>query len=134
MSRTLALPLIHRFATDEYSAALLLDNNMTKISILYPNQKDARFDVRYYIDTHMPLSLARLSGSPGFKGVSVERGLAGPEPGTDAPYIMMCHFLFDSVESFLAAFMPHAATLQGDMPNYTDIRPVIQFSEVLLSR
>jgi hypothetical protein len=29
--------------------------------------------------------------------------------------------------------MPHAAVLQGDMPNYTDIAPIIQISEVLLS-
>jgi len=71
---------------------------------------------------------------PGFKGVSAERGRGGAEPGTDAPYVAMCHFPFDSVEDFMAAFAPHAATLQGDMPNYTDIKPVIQFSEVLLSR
>lgn len=41
---------------------------------------------------------------------------------------------FDAVESFIAAFTPHAATLQGDMPNYTNIVPVIQFNEVLLSQ
>ena len=34
----------------------------------------------------------------------------------------------------MAAFVPHAAVLQGDMPNYTDIEPVIQFSEVLIAR
>lgn len=107
---------------------------MTKISILYPNTKGARFDMRYYIDTHMPLSIGLLSAHPGFKGVSVERGIGGAEPGTDAAFIAMCHFLFDSVEDFLAAFMPHAAELQGDMPNYTDIQPVIQFNEVLISR
>jgi uncharacterized protein (TIGR02118 family) len=107
---------------------------MTKISILYPNKKGSRFAMPYYIGTHMPLSIELLGTHPGFKGVSVERGLGGAEPGTDAPYVAMCHFLFDSVEDFMAAFAPHAATLQGDMPNYTDIKPVIQFSEVLLSR
>ena len=107
---------------------------MTKISILYPNTKGARFDIRYYIATHMPLSIELLSAHPGFKGVSVEHGLGGAEPGADAAYIVMCHFLFDSVESFMAAFMPHATKLQGDMPNYTDIKPIIQFSEILISR
>jgi hypothetical protein len=29
---------------------------MIKISILYPNTKGLRFDMRYYVDTHMPLS------------------------------------------------------------------------------
>jgi uncharacterized protein (TIGR02118 family) len=107
---------------------------MTKISILYPNSKGSRFDMRYYIDSHMPLSLELLSVHPGFKGVSVERGLGGAEPGTDAAFVAMCHLLFDSIEDFMAAFIPHAARLQGDMPNYTDIKPVIQFSEVLLSQ
>lgn len=107
---------------------------MTKITILYPNNKGARFDMRYYIDTHMPMSIALLSAHRGFKGTSVERGLGGAEPGSDAAYVAMCHFLFDSLEDFTAAFAPHAATLQGDMTNYTDIKPVIQISEVLLSR
>jgi len=53
--------------------------------------------------------------------------------GTDAAYIAMCHFLFDSTEDFMAAFMPHAEALQGDIPNYTDIEPIIQLSETLIS-
>ena len=107
---------------------------MTKISIMYPNNKNARFDMRYYVDTHMPLSIELLSVHPCFRGVSVERGLGGAELGTDAAFVAMCHFLFDSIEDFMAAFMPHAARLQGDMPNYTDIKPVIQVNEVLISR
>ena len=106
---------------------------MTKISILYPNNKHSCFDMRYYVDTHMPLSIELLSVHPGVKGVSVERGVGGAEPGTDATYVAMCHFLFDSIENFMSAFLPHAARLQGDMPNYTDIKPVIQFNEVLIS-
>ena len=82
----------------------------------------------------MARSIELLSPNRGFRGVSVERGLGGAEPGTDPTYIAMCHFLFNSMEDFLAAFLPHAATLQGDMPNYTDIKPVIQVSEVVISR
>jgi uncharacterized protein (TIGR02118 family) len=107
---------------------------MTKISILYPNTKGSRFDMRYYVETHMPISINLLSAHPGFKGVSVERGLGGAIPGTDAAYVAMCHFLFDSLDDFVAAFTLHAAVLQGDMPNYTDIEPIIQVSEVLISR
>lgn len=107
---------------------------MTKISILYPNHKTSRFDMDYYIGTHMPLSIDLLKKHPGFRGVSVERGVAGVEPGADAAYVAMCHFVFASVQDFLAAFMPHAAMLQGDIPKYTDIKPVIQISEILLSQ
>jgi uncharacterized protein (TIGR02118 family) len=107
---------------------------MIKISILYPNKPGSRFDLGYYINTHMPMSIDLLSAHPGFSGVSVEHGLSGAIPGTEAAYIAMCHFLFDSAENFMAAFLPHAAVLQGDMPNYTDIEPVIQVNEVLIAR
>ena len=107
---------------------------MIRISILYPNDKGSRFDVSYYVETHMPMSIKLLSAHPGFKGVSVERGIGGAVPGSEPAYVAMCHFSFSSVESFLDAFMPNAEVLQGDMPNYTDIEPVIQFNEVLISR
>ncbi|CAH1196980.1 EthD family reductase [Candidatus Nitrotoga sp. BS] len=89
--------------------------------------------MQYYVETHMSMSIQLLSAHNGFKGVSVERGLGGVAPGSEAPYLVMCHFLFTSVEDFMAAFEPNALTLQGDMPSYTDIEPVIQFNEVLIS-
>jgi len=107
---------------------------MIKISILYPNHPGSRFDLNYYVQTHMPMSIGLLGAHPGFKGVSVEQGLGGVIPGSQAAYVAMCHYLFDSFEDFIAAFTPHAALLQGDMPNYTDIEPVIQCNEVLISR
>lgn len=105
---------------------------MIRISILYPNNKNSRFDLAYYMETHMPMSIKLLSAHPGFKGVSVEQGLGGTVPGSKPPYIAMCHFLFNSIEDFLAAFTPNAEVLQGDIPNYTDITPVIQFNKVLI--
>lgn len=107
---------------------------MIKISILYPNNPNSRFDFPYYLDTHMPMSIRLLATHPGFQGVSVEQGLGGAVPGSAAAYIAMCHFLFDSQESFMAAFMPHAAVLQGDMPNYTNIEPLIPVSDVLIAQ
>lgn len=107
---------------------------MVRISILYPNRPGSRFDVSYYVATHMPMSIRLLSAHRGFRGVSVERGLGGAEPGSEPAFTAICHFLFDSIEDFLAAFVPNAPVLQGDMPNYTDVEPIIQFSEVLISR
>lgn len=107
---------------------------MIKISILYPNDQNARFDFDYYINTHMPLSIRLLSVHSGFKSVTVERGLSGAIPGTEATYLAMCQFVFDSTDDFMAAFMPHAALLQGDMVNYTNIEPIIQINEVLISQ
>jgi hypothetical protein len=50
---------------------------MVRVSILYPNSTSCRFDLDYYIDKHMPLGIKLLSVHPGFKGVSVERGIGG---------------------------------------------------------
>jgi uncharacterized protein (TIGR02118 family) len=107
---------------------------VVRISILYPKRPGARFDMAYYVEKHMPMSIRLLSAHPGFKGVSVERGVTGVPPGTDPAYVAMCHFLFDSADAFLEAFTPHARTLQGDIANYTDVEPVIQFNEVLISK
>ena len=82
----------------------------------------------------MPRAIEHLSAHKGFQGVSVERGLTGETPDAPPPYIAVCHYRFDSVEDFLASVTAHAALLQGDMPNYTDIHPVIQISAVEIAR
>ena len=107
---------------------------MVRISILYPNAPGSRFDFRYYVETHMPMSIRLLGAHTGFRGVSVERGLAGATSGTPPAFVAMTHFRFLSAEDFLGAFLPHAEALQADMVNYTDITPVIQFNQVLISR
>ena len=105
---------------------------MVKISILYPNT--GKFDMDYYLGTHMPRSIELLGEGTGYRGVSVERGLGGASPGSEPSFVALCHYVFDSADNFMAAFLPHAAELQGDMPNYTGIEPVIQFSEVAINR
>lgn len=107
---------------------------MIKISILYPNQSGAKFDFKYYAEVHMPRSIQLLRAHPGFRGVSVERGVGGPAPGSAPAYIAMCHLLFTTAEAFLEAFLPNASELQGDIPNYTSVEPVIQFNEVLIKQ
>jgi len=63
----------------------------------------------------------------------VERGISAG-PGPETPYIAVCSYLFESFDDFLAAVTPHMAQLRADMSNYTDIEPVIQISEVVVSR
>lgn len=103
---------------------------MVNVSILYPFKEGGRFDLEYYLKTHMPQSIEKLR--PALRGVLIEYGLS--TAGSDAPpaFIVICQLRFDSAESFLEAFSPHAAFLQGDIKNYTDIEPVIQFSDVRL--
>jgi uncharacterized protein (TIGR02118 family) len=44
----------------------------------------------------------------------------------------MCHIFCDSVDAFQAGFGPHAKEIMADIPNYTDLSPVIQISEVVV--
>jgi uncharacterized protein (TIGR02118 family) len=101
---------------------------MIKVSVLYPNSEGNKFDMAYYCSKHIPMVQQLLGTS--CKRTDVEQGLAGAVPGSRPAYIAMCHLYFDSVEAFQAAFGPHAPAIMGDIPNYTNIQPTIQVSEV----
>jgi uncharacterized protein (TIGR02118 family) len=103
---------------------------MIKVSVMYPNTPGARFNHEYYRDKHMSLIKARMGDS--CRSYTVDKGLAGGAPGAPATYVAMCHIFCDSVETFQAGFGPHAQEIMGDIPNYTDLTPVIQISEVVV--
>ena len=102
---------------------------MIKVSVMYPNGPDARFDEAYYRDHHMPM-VKRLMGDY-CKYYTVDRALAGM-PESNRPYIAMGHLFCDSVDAFQAGFGPHSSEIMADIPNYTNQTPVIQISEVLV--
>jgi uncharacterized protein (TIGR02118 family) len=68
------------------------------------------------------------------KGKPVEKGLGGAMPGLPAPYTGMGNMYFNSVDDFENAFGPNAEKIMGDLPNFTNIDPIIQVSEVMLLR
>lgn len=103
---------------------------MIKVSVMYPNTPNARFDHDYYRDQHLPL-LKKLMGDY-CKSYTIDKGLAGGAPGTPATYVGMCHIFCNSVEDFQAGFGPHSKQILGDIKNYTDIAPTIQISDVVV--
>ena len=103
---------------------------MIKVYVIYPNNSGGTFDMSYYLSNHMPMVKNKLGVA--LKGMTVDDGISGGQPGTDAPYRVIATLLFDSVESFQAAFGPVAGEIQGDIPKYTNIAPTIQISEVKL--
>lgn len=105
---------------------------MIKVSVMYPNEPGARFDHDYYRDKHMPLVKSRMGDTCLF--YTIDKGLAGGAPGEDPAYVGMCHIYCDSVESFQAGFGPNADTFLADVPNYTDLAPIIQISEVVVGQ
>ncbi len=101
---------------------------MIKVSIFYPQTANASFDMNYYVTKHMPMVRDKLG--PVCKGMAIDQGIAGGAPGTPPTYAAIGHFLCESVQAFQAAFAPHAKEIMADIPQYTKIQPIIQFSEV----
>ena len=58
--------------------------------------------------------------------------LAGGAPGSPAPFVGMCHIYCETVEAFQRGFGPHAKEIMADVPNYTDVAPQVQISEVVV--
>ena len=101
---------------------------MIKVSVFYPTQDGSKFDMDYYCKSHIPMVQQKLGAA--CKGVAVEHGLSGATPGSRPAFVAMGHLYFDTAEAFQAAFGPHAKEIMADIPNYTDIQPTIQVSEV----
>jgi uncharacterized protein (TIGR02118 family) len=104
---------------------------MIKVSILYPNKPGSRFDMSYYLTTHMPLAMRLLS--KGLLKTEADAAIQGPGPNQPPAFFGGCQFYFDSVAAFMEAWAPAAAELKADIPKYTDVDPLIQFNEVKLS-
>lgn len=101
---------------------------MIRVTVMYPNTEGAHFDMDYYVNKHMPMVADRCAGA--MKGATIDAGLGGMAPGEPAAYVAMVHMTFDSLDSFQTSFGPHLPEILADVPNYTDLAPQVQISEV----
>jgi uncharacterized protein (TIGR02118 family) len=99
---------------------------MIRVSVLYP--PSSKFDWDYYLGKHVPLLRERLGKA--LKAVTVDKGMAGGQPGTPPGFPAMIHMTFDSADAFQKAFAPHAKDILSDIPNYTNAQPLMQVSDV----
>lgn len=103
---------------------------MIKMTVFYPYDESKHFDMDYYIGTHVTMVKEKVGES--LRKITVERGLGGPAPGMPPVYATLCGLYFDSMEDFQTHCVPHAPSFDADLPNFTDITPVIQISEVVM--
>ncbi len=103
---------------------------MIAFTVMYPNEPGKRFDMDYYCNTHIAMVKEKVGEA--LKGVSVEKGVSGAAPGSPAGYATVCHLRFDSMEDLQTYMTPHNAALGADVPNFTDIVPQFQISEVIV--
>lgn len=91
---------------------------MTNLVVTYPATPGASFDAGYYVDTHLPLVREHWTGH----GLTDVRVLLADG---DQPYAAIAILDFRDTAALDAALgSAEAATVFGDVPNFTDIQPV----------
>ena len=103
---------------------------MIRVTVLYTSGDGKKFDHDYYVNRHMQLVQQRLK-SFGLVRTEVDKGVAGGGPGAPAPYVAIGHVYFNTVADFQKGMGQHGKEIMGDVPNYTDIQPQIQISEII---
>ena len=103
---------------------------MIRVSLLFPNQLGSTFDQNYFADKHIQMAKQRLEGL-GLVGVEIDRGISAADPNSAAPFVAVAHFTFNSVDEVHTAFKAVGREVMGDIPNYTNIQPQVQISEII---
>jgi uncharacterized protein (TIGR02118 family) len=104
---------------------------MFKVSVMYPSQEGARFDLDYYRTKHMDL-VVRFLKPFGLVRTEVLRGISGGG-GQPAPYICIGNLYFDTADGYEKGAAASGGALRSDIPNFTNVTPVRQISEVVTS-
>ncbi len=102
---------------------------MIRVSIFFPQGSGSTlFDMNYYLSRHIPMLQQKLGKA--CKSITVEQGLTGATPDAMPSFVVITQMTFDTMQTFQAAFAPHAAAIAADTANYTKIVPILQVSEV----
>ena len=99
----------------------------TTITVLYETIEGSHFDLDYYMATHMPL-VGEKFGPFGLRSWRVLNGVAAPTGGP-AKFGIIANLEFDTVQQFKDAVAAEGGPVFGDVPNFTDITPVVVISE-----
>ena len=103
---------------------------MIRVAVLYPNKPDIKFAYDYYADQHMKLVNEKLLPM-GMIKAEIDKGICGITPDSPPPYVAIGYLTFNSVDELQAAMAAHMNELMADIPNYSNIEPEIQTSEVV---
>lgn len=105
---------------------------MTIISVLYPRNRESKFDHEYYQKKHMPLVQLRW-GALGLVKMEWMRGVGAPDGGMPG-YEVITLLTFTSKEAFESALAASGAEIVGDIASFTNVQPLMQINEPVSER
>ena len=94
---------------------------MIKLTVLYPNTADLKFDKEYYNNQHVQLLKEVLREAILTSDINI--GFSGENPGQPAPYVLIANLTFESLESFHQSFGANAEKILVDLPNFANVSP-----------
>lgn len=111
-------------------SSFLHPTRLAKVTSVYRSREDSRFDHEYYESAHARLT-TQLLAPLGLVRFECDRTVsAAPlQPGS---VVATSNAYFQSVANAQEALAKVGAQLAADLPNYTNIRPVLHVSEVLV--
>ncbi|SCO78534.1 uncharacterized protein FRV6_02747 [Fusarium oxysporum] len=100
------------------------------VTILYPNDADANYDLDYYVKHHMPL-LGKLWGTKGLKSWTATKYGPGAD-GSPHPYAFGCSIAWETAGAIKAAFSgPEAGEVMADVAKFSNKQPIMLFGKQL---
>ena len=96
---------------------------MLRLTMLYRDAPNARFDFDYYVDTHMVDFKQRMApfGLISFEVQNCISTIRGDAPDC----LCITHLDFEDRERMDAGFAQHGAEMRADFDNYTNVQPDI---------
>ena len=111
------------------SQAAEAEQALIKVSIYYANAAENTFDHGYYAQNHMPM-LADLFGEKMIR-YEIDRGMSGRTSEEVPSFLAVGHLYFLQLSDYQEAFGQHAEQILSDIPNYTNVQPTVQVSQVV---
>ena len=101
----------------------------TCLTILYPYQDGDTFNHDYYRDSHLPM-IMKLCGTEAISRFELRKGLSGQD-GSSAPlYTATINIYIGDQTAFDEAGKQHNQTMIDDVPNFSQVQPLIVPTEV----
>ncbi|KAF6785550.1 hypothetical protein CMUS01_16561 [Colletotrichum musicola] len=100
------------------------------ITVLFRNEPDAKYDIDYYVDNHMPM-IQSLWGKYGVTGWSATKYTSGAD--CSAPeFSFGSTVTWESEDQIATAFAgPEAKQIMGDVPKFSNTKPIFLFGETI---